>query len=308
MDYMLRATAADGQILAFACISRDTVEEARKRHQCSPVVTAALGRTLTAAAMMGWQMKSETDQMTVRIEGNGPIGMINVDCNNHGEVWGYARNSQVDLPPKPNGKLDVSGAIGIGVLSIIQDLGMKEPYTGQTHLVSGEIAEDLAYYYTASEQLPSAVSLGVLVDTDYSVKMAGGFILHMMPGATDETAARLADKVMAFPPLTEYFQSGHTPEELLEALLGDMNPVFMDRHEVRFQCNCNREKVTRALLSIGEDDLNDLAEDGEDVELRCDCCNELYTFTSEEIKELARLAGKAKAKRTEVSDRSGEER
>ena len=302
MDYMVRATAAGGQIQAFACMTRDTVEVARTRHNTSPVVTAALGRTLTAAAMMGWKMKGDKDQLTIRIEGNGPIERINVDANNRGEVWGFALNPHIELPPNKRGHLDVAGAIGLGVMSIIQDFGFGEPYIGTTHLITSEIAEDLTYYYTASEQIPSAVALGVLVDTDCSVKAAGGFMFHMMPGATDETAARLADKVMAFPPLTSYLAEGHTPEELLQDILGDLDPQIMDSQEICFHCNCNREKVTRALLSIGEDDLRDLADDGEDVELRCDCCNEPYTFTSEELRDLADEAARIRALRASLGE------
>ena len=297
MDYMLRATAAQDQILAFACTTRDTVEEARSRHDTSPVVTAALGRSLTAAAMMGWQMKGDKDQLTLRIEGSGPIAMINVDANRKGEVWGYAKNSQVDLPLNAKGKLDVAGAIGVGVMSIIKDLGLKEPYCGQTHLVTSEIAEDLAYYFTASEQVPSAVALGVLVDRDYSVKCAGGFIFQMMPGASDETAAKLQEKVVAFPSVTEYFSQGHTPEDLLQDLLGDMDLEILDKQEVRFHCNCNRDKVERALISIGEKDLRELAEEGEDVELRCDCCNEPYSFTAAELSALADIAAANQSRR-----------
>ena len=297
MDYMLRATAAQDQILAFACTTRHTVEEARSRHDTSPVVTAALGRSLTAAAMMGWQMKGDKDQLTLRIEGSGPIAMINVDANRKGEVWGYAKNSQVDLPLNARGKLDVAGAIGVGVMSIIKDLGLKEPYCGQTHWVTSEIAEDLAYYFTASEQVPSAVALGVLVDRDYSVKCAGGFIFQMMPGASDETAAKLQEKVVAFPSVTEYFSQGHTPEDLLQDLLGDMDLEILDKQEVRFHCNCNRDKVERALISIGEKDLRELAEEGEDVELRCDCCNEPYSFTSAELSALADIAAANQSRR-----------
>ena len=293
MDYMLRATAANDQILAFACTTKETVEEARRRHDTSPVVTAALGRSLTAAAMMGWQMKGQRDQLTLRIEGSGPIQMVNVDANNRGEVWGYAKNPHVELPLNSKGKLDVAGAVGIGVMSIIKDLGLREPYCGQIHLISSEIAEDLAYYFTASEQVPSAVALGVLVDRDYTVKSAGGFIFQMMPDATDETAARLQDKVTAFPSVTDYYSRGNSPEDLLRDLLGDMDLRIHDKQPVQFYCNCNRDKVVRALISIGESDLLDLADDGESVELRCDACNEPYSFTAQEIRELAKVAAQS---------------
>ena len=286
MDYMLRATAANGQILAFACTTRETVEEARRRHETSPVVTAALGRCMTAAAMMGWQMKGEKDRLTLRVDGNGPIERINVEANPFGEICGSVNNPWVDLPLNAKGKLDVAKAVGIGVMSIIKDIGLREPYCGQTHLITSEIAEDLAYYFTASEQIPSAVSLGVLVDRDYTVKCAGGFIFQMMPGASDEVAEQLQNKVIAFPSVTKYYAEGHTPEELLEELLGDMGLLINEKHEIRFQCNCSRETVTRALISIGENDLRDLAND-EETTLRCSKCNEAYTFTQAEMLELA---------------------
>jgi len=288
MDRMIRATAANDQIRAFAVTTRETVEEARTRHQTSPVITAALGRLLTAAAMMGWTMKSDSDRLTIRIEGSGPVGLINVEADANGHVWGFPRNPQVDLPLTAAGKLDVSGALGLGVLSVIKDLGLKEPYIGQTHLVSGEIAEDLAYYFTASEQVPSAVALGVLVDRDYSVKAAGGFILQMMPGASDEAAEQLQQKVTAFPPVTTYLSEGHTPEEMLQTLLGDMDLEIMEEKDVCFQCDCNREKVKSALMSIGAKELRDIALDSEEtVTLHCNACNEPYEFSKEELLDLA---------------------
>ena len=290
MDYMLRATAANGQIQAFACITRETVETARMNHDTSPVVTAALGRLLSAVAMMGWQMKSEKDQLTLIIRGDGPVERITADADCDGNVWGFALNPHVDLPPKAAGKLDVSGAVGKGTLQVIQSIGMKEPYIGNSELVSGEIAEDLAYYYTVSEQLPSAVSLGVLVDRDCSVKAAGGFIFHMMPGATDETAEKLQDKIMAFPSVTSYLSEEHTPEEMLEALLGDMDLQILDKREVRFHCNCSREKVTNALRSLTREDLLELADEKEDIELYCDCCHKKYIYTTEELTKLAQEA------------------
>lgn len=235
-------------------------------------------------------MKSEKDQLTLIIRGDGPITKITADADCDGNVWGFAENSQVELPPKAAGKLDVAGAVGKGTLQVIQNLGMREPYIGNSELISGEIAEDLAYYYTVSEQLPSAVSLGVLVDTDCSVKAAGGFIFHMMPGATEETAIKLQDKIMAFPSVTTYLSEEHTPEDMLEALLGDMDLQILDKREIRFHCNCSREKVTNALRSLSREDLLELADEKEDVELRCDCCNKKYIYTSEELTKLAQEA------------------
>ena len=236
-DSMVRATAAGGEILAFAACTADLVEEARQRHGMTPVVSAALGRTLTAAAMMGWQMKGEKDLLTIQIEGSGPIGGLVAIADSKGNVKGYANNPQVDLPLNSKGKLDVATAVGIGVMSVIWDIGLKEPYTGQTHLVSSEIAEDLAYYFTASEQVPSAVSLGVLVNRDQTIWTAGGFILQMMPGARDETAQQLQEKVSAFMPVTEYLAAGHTPVELLHELLGEIGVEILETHPVGFQSN-----------------------------------------------------------------------
>ena len=285
-DSMVRATAAGGQILAFAACTADLVEDARKRHGMTPVVSAALGRTMTAAAMMGWQMKGDKDLLTIQIEGSGPIGGLIAIADSKGGVKGYANNPQVELPLNDKGKLDVAAAVGIGVMSVIRDIGLKEPYTGQTHLVSSEIAEDLAYYFTASEQVPSAVSLGVLVNRDESIWTAGGFILQMMPGAKDETAQRLQDKVSEFMPVTEYLAAGHTPEEMLRELLGDFEVDILETQPVRFYCNCTRGRVQKALISIGRRELEQLINEGEPVEMRCHYCNETYEFAVEELKEL----------------------
>ena len=272
-DSMVRATAAEGEILAFAACTADLVEEARQRHGMTPVVSAALGRTMTAAAMMGWQMKGEKDLLTIQIEGSGPIGGLVAIADSKGNVKGYANNPQVDLPLNSKGKLDVATAVGIGVMSVIRDIGLKEPYTGQTHLVT-------------SEQVPSAVSLGVLVNRDQSIWTAGGFILQMMPGAKDETAQQLQDKVSAFMPVTEYLAAGHTPVELMHDLLGEFGVEILETHPVGFQCNCTRERVEKALVSIGRQELSQLIEEGEPVEMRCHYCNEAYQFTIEELKEL----------------------
>ncbi len=285
-DHMIRATAANGQILAFAAITTNTVEEARRRHQTSPVVTAALGRTMTAAAMMGWQLKGEKDTITIQIDGNGPIERLAVVADNQGNLKGFVHHPDVDLPLNAKGKLDVGGAIGLGVMSIITDIGLKEPYIGRTHLVSSEIAEDLAYYFTASEQVPSAVSLGVLVNKDRTVWTAGGFILQMMPGASDETAEKLQEIVSGFMPVTEYFAMGHSPEELLDVLLSDFGYHILEEHPVQFHCDCTRDKVSRVLLSVGKEELQSMIDEGKPVEMSCHYCNEKYTFSVEEMKKL----------------------
>lgn len=296
MDYMVRATACDGFVRAFAINSRETIEEARTRHQTTPVVTAALGRLLTAAAMMGWTMKNDSDHLTLRIDGSGPIEAMNAEADCNGHVWGYPKNAQVDLPLNEKGKLDVAAGVGLGVLSVIKDLGLKEPYVGQTHLVSSEIAEDLAYYFTASEQVPSAVSLGVLVDRDGSVKSAGGFMVQIMPGASEDVIASLEEKVRKFPPVTAYLSENHTPEEMLGELLGEMKPQVLEKQDVCFRCTCTREKVIAALISIGKDDLCDIAENEEEpITLHCNACNEPYTFSKDEILAMAEQAAQRKS-------------
>ena len=285
-DYMIRATAADGQILAFAVVTSEMVEEARRRHHTSPVASAALGRTMTAAAMMGWQLKTNTDTLTIQVDGDGPLERIVAVANNQGEIKGYVHHPEVELPLNAKGKLDVGGAVGLGVMSIIHDIGMKEPYIGRTHLVSSEIAEDLAYYYTASEQIPSAVSLGVLVRKDQSIWTSGGFILQMMPGASDETAEALQEIVTDFMPVTEYLAMGHTPEELLDVLLSDFGYHILEKQEIRFHCDCDRDRVTRALLSVGREELESMIEEGEPIEMSCHYCGEKYIFQIDEIKKL----------------------
>ncbi|MCI8632838.1 MAG: Hsp33 family molecular chaperone HslO [Lachnospiraceae bacterium] len=285
-DYVLRGMAADGQILAFAAVTSEMVEEARKRHGTTPVATAALGRTMTAAAMMACQLKGTKESLTIQIEGSGPIGKIITTADGSGAVRGYVSQPKVELPPKEKGKLDVAAAVGIGVMNIVKDLGLKEPYVGSTHLVSSEIAEDLAYYFTVSEQIPSAVALGVLVNKDESVWTAGGYIFQMMPGASDEIAEKLQEKVTHFPPISKYLAEGHTPEELLQDMLGEFDYHTLDKVETRFQCNCTRERVSAALMSIGEKDLQELIDEGETIEMSCHFCNEKYLFSVEEMQDL----------------------
>lgn len=289
-DYVVRGTAADGQVLAFAATTSHLVDEARRRHKTKPVVTAALGRTMTAAAMMSLQLKGEHEDISIQVKGSGPIGGISAVADGSGNLRGYAEVSDVELPLNAKGKLDVAGAVGIGVMSIVKDLGLKEPYVGSTHLVTSEIAEDLAYYFTASEQVPSAVALGVLVNPDESVWTSGGYILQLLPGASDEVAELLQERCTSFPQLTTYLAEGHSPEEVLQALLEGLNPELMAKVPVRFKCNCDRDRVERALISIGEKDLVSLIEEGEDVEMNCHYCGQSYRFTIEEVKELLQRA------------------
>ena len=287
-DYIIRATAADAYIRAFAATTRDLVEEARSRHNTSPVATAALGRTLTAGAMMGSMMKGDDDLLTIQIKGDGPIGGIVVTANAKAEVKGYVYEPNVLLHANAKGKLDVSGAIGKGSLCVIRDVGLKEPYVGQTDLVSGEIAEDLTYYYAVSEQIPSAVALGVLMNKENTVRRAGGFILQVMPGADDDILAKIEDSLKDLPPVTSLLDEGYTPETILERVLGDFGLVITDKMPTRFACNCSKERVEKALITVGEKDLRSLIAEGKPVELNCHFCNSSYTFTIDELQDLLR--------------------
>ena len=285
-DYIVRATAADGEIRAFAATTRDLVEEARGAHNLSPVATAALGRLLTAAGMMGSMMKGEDDLLTIKIQGDGPIGGLTVTADAKGDVKGYAFNPSVMLPPNAQGKLDVGGALGVGVLSVIQDTGMKEPYVGQTILVSGEIAEDLTYYYATSEQIPTSVALGVLMNKENTVRQAGGFIIQLMPGASEEMISRLESRLAEISSITSLLDAGQSPEEILEHILGEFNLCITDRMDTRFTCSCDKARVEKALISIGKKDLQEMIDDGKPIEVNCHFCNKNYTFEVEELEEL----------------------
>ena len=276
-DYILRATAADGLIRAFA---------ARSLHNTTPVASAALGRLLTAGAMMGTMLKGEKDLVTLQIKGDGPIEGLLVTADSKGRVKGYPFNPNVDIPPKSPVKLDVGGAVGKGYLTVIKDLGLKEPYVGKTELVSGEIAEDLTYYYAKSEQIPTAIALGVLVDTDTSIKAAGGFIIQLMPGATLEVATMLEERITHLKYITELLDRGETPETILDAVLGDMDLEIIDKMPTEFYCDCSRERVEKALISIGEKDLKTILEEDKKAEISCHFCNKVYNFDEADLKKL----------------------
>lgn len=285
-DRIIRATAADSMIRAFVADTRELVNTAYTKHHTSPVVTAALGRLLTAGAIMGITQKSESDLLTIKIDGSGPIGHIMVTADYQGRVKGYSAESIVDIPLKPNGKLDVSGALGVGVLTVIKDMGLKEPYVGTTELVSGEIAEDLTYYYMVSEQVPSSIGLGVLVDTDYSVKYAGGFMIQLMPFATDEVIDKLEANLSKVTSVTNLLGEGKSLEDILGILLEGLDPEVVDEVEPSFYCSCSKERVSRALASLGKDELNSMIEDAQPINVHCDFCNSDYEFTPDELKEL----------------------
>ncbi len=284
-DYIVRATAADGQIRAFAASTKEVVETARKDHNTSPVATAALGRLLTAGAMMGSMMKNDTDMLTLQIRGDGPIGGLTVTADSKANVKGYVLNPDVMLPPK-NGKLDVGGAVGIGLLQVIKDMGLKEPYCGQTILVSSEIAEDLTYYFANSEQVPSSVGLGVLMEKDNTVRRAGGFIIQLMPFAKEEIIEKLEENLKNVTSVTALLDKGHTPEQILEELLGNLGLEITDTMDTKFYCNCSKERVERAVASVGRKEIQDMINEGKDIEVKCHFCNTAYTYTVEDLKKI----------------------
>lgn len=285
-DYIVRATAADASIRAFAVNAKEMVETARKDHNTSPIMTAALGRLLAAGAMMGSMMKGEKDVLTLQIQCSGPAKGLTVTADSKGNVKGFVSNPDVDLPPNAQGKLNVGGALDLGVLSVIKDLGLKKPYVGQCQLQTGEIAEDLTYYFATSEQIPSAVGLGVLVDKDGSVKQAGGFIIQLMPFTDDEVIEKLEKRIGEIDSVTNMLERGLTPEKILEEILGEMGVEVTDTVETQFYCDCSKEKVARALSTISRKDLDDIINDGESIEVKCQFCNKAYNFDIDELKEI----------------------
>ena len=290
-DYIITAVSGNEEIRAFAAVTTQMVEEAHRRHGTYPVATAALGRLLTAGAMMGIMMKGYDDLLTLQIKGEGPIGKITVTADSHGNVKGYADNPFVDLPAKGPGKLDVGAAVGKGELTVIKDLGLKDPYIGTVDLVSGEIAQDLTYYFVTSEQVPSAVGLGVLLKKeDASVDVSGGFIVQLMPGASEETISRLEANVAKISSVTKLLAEGHTPESLLEVVLDGFDIVYTGKSPTQFHCNCDKQRVAKALITIGPKELQSLIDEGKPAELNCHFCNSHYLFSVEELEELLALA------------------
>lgn len=295
-DYMIRATAADDTIRAFAITAGNTVEEARSRHDTAPVVTAALGRMLCAASMMSMMEKDEKGLLTVQVLGDGPIGGITVTASGDGILKGFANETNVEVPHKYKGKLDVGSAVGRGILRVMRERRRDEadiydepndPYIGTVDLVSGEIAEDFTYYFAQSEQTPSAVGLGVLVDKDISVRCAGGFIVSLMPDVSDETISLLEDNIKNIRPVTELLEEGLSPEELLEEILRGMDVCVLERRDVSYRCDCSMERVTSSLLALPASDLNEMIEDNKPVEVRCQFCNERYEFSVDMLKKMA---------------------
>ena len=289
-DYMIRGTAADGQIRFFAAYTRKTVEFARLSHVLSPIATAALGRLLTAGAMMGSMMKSPEDRLTIKIDCAGPIKGLTVTADSEGHVKGYVMNPDVDLPAKTPGKLNVGDALDQGVLSVIRDTGLKVPYVGQTILETGEIAEDLAYYFTTSEQTPSSVALGVLLNETGMVKHAGGFIFQMMPGAKDETAAMLEERLQGLTSVTGALDQGIKIEELVEGLLTGLNPEILERKTVQFRCDCSKEKTYAMIEALPKSEIEAMIAEDHDQEAICRFCGRRYYFTVEDLREILNRA------------------
>lgn len=282
-DYIIRATAAEGQIRAFAATTKEMTEYARAAHNTSPIATAALGRLMTGAVMMGIMMKGEDDLLTLKIDCDGPIGGLTVTADAKGNVKGYVNNPEVMLPPNEKGKLDVGGALGLGVLSVIKDVGMKEPYIGQTILVTGEIAEDLTYYFATSEQTPSGIALGVLMNKENTVRQAGGFIIQLLPGASEEIISSLEQKLENMTPITTLLDAGMTPEMILEEVLGEFGLEVLEKEPTQFHCDCSKERIEKALISVGETELQSMIDDGETIEVNCHFCNKHYPVTVEEL-------------------------
>lgn len=295
-DYIVRATAAGAQIRAFAATTRNLVEKAREAHDTSPVMTAALGRLLTAGAMMGIMLKGEKDLLTLQIRGDGPGRGLTVTADSLGRVKGYPLVPDVILPANSLGKLDVSGAMGPGILSVIKDMGMREPYVGQTPLQTGEIAEDLTYYFATSEQTPSSVGLGVLMERDNTVKQAGGFIIQLMPDTEEEVISRLEKNLSEVSSVTTMLEAGNTPEQILQILLEGLGVEFTDTMETDFVCGCDKSRVERALISIGESELQEMIDEGKEIEVNCQFCNRHYLFSVEELDALRIKAQKARLK------------
>lgn len=285
-DYIVRAMAADRQIRAFAVTSRELVEHAREAHHTSPVATAALGRLLSAGTMMGVMMKGERDVLTLQMKGSGPLGGVTVTADSKGRVKGYVDHPEAMLPPNSQGKLDVGGAIGVGILNVIKDLGLKEPYNGSVELKTGEIGDDLTYYFAVSEQIPSAVGLGVLMNRDNTVRQAGGFMIQLMPFIDEAVVDRLEQKLAEVKSVTAMLDKGYTPEQILEELLGEFGLEITDTVPAEFYCNCDKERVEKALIGVGRAGLNEMVQDGKTIEVNCHFCNAKYEFTVEELKTL----------------------
>lgn len=290
-DYIVNAITSNGAIRVVAADTTELCNRAQEIHKMSATAAAALGRTITAAAIMGSMLKSTEDAITIQLNGGGPIGRVIAVADGKANVKGYVDNPLVDLPLNEKGKLDVGGAVGTdGMLSIIRDHGLKEPYIGQVPLVNGEVAEDLTQYYATSEQLPTAVALGVLVDVDYTIKAAGGFILQVLPGAYDEDIDNVEKTVQSIASVTEMLSNGKKPEDIVEQLLSDYEIEYFDNMETAYKCDCCRERTDRALISIGKEELTKLIEEDGKAEITCHFCDNVFNYTKEELETLLESA------------------
>lgn len=285
-DYLVKALGYNGQVRAYAVSTTETVGEVQSRHCTWPTASAALGRTMTAGLMLGAMLKGD-EKLTIKIEGGGPLGVILVDGNAKGEVRGYVTNPQTHLELNELGKLDVSGAVGSdGLLTVVKDIGMRDYFTGQVPLVSGEIGEDFTYYMAKSEQVPSSVGLGVLVNPDNSIQASGGFMIQMLPGAEDETIAEIEERLKTIVPVSKMIQEGLTPEEILFQILGENHVQILDKMPVQFKCQCSRERICDALVSLGKKEIEEIMETEGQAEAQCHFCNERYHFSKEELEEI----------------------
>ena len=290
-DVIIRGNSIDGAIRVFVAITTDLVNDAQKIHKTYPTATAALGRTLTISAIMGAGLKNDTDSTTIQFKGDGPLGSIVAVCDNQSRVRGYVVNPYADPKRKENGKLDVGGALGKGYLNVIRDLGMKEPYCGQVPIVTGEIAEDMTYYYATSEQIPTAIALGVLVNPDMSVKSSGGFMLQLMPEATEDMAEKLEEIMKHLPPITEMIENGLSAEDILFTITEGFDMIMENKAITpKYECKCSKERMEQALISIGQEELESIISEQGEAELTCQFCDNKYKFNKNELEELLKQA------------------
>jgi len=285
-DYLVKALAYDDQVRAYAVLSTETVGEAQRRHNTWPTASAALGRTLTAGVMMGSMLKGE-EKLTVKVEGDGPLGPILVDANAKGQVRGYVTHPQIHFDLNEHGKLDVRRAVGTnGFLSVVKDVGLRDYFTGQVPIVSGELGEDFTYYFVKSEQVPSSVGVGVFVNPDNTILAAGGFVIQLMPGTDEETITKIEERLKMISPISKLIEQGLSPEEILEEVLGKENVRFLETQPVSFECNCSKERFADAIVSLGQDEITDMIETDGKAEAQCHFCNEKYQYTREELEQL----------------------
>jgi molecular chaperone Hsp33 len=285
-DYLVKALAYEGQVRAYAVKSTETVGEAQRRHDTWPTASAALGRSISAGVMMGAMLKGE-NKLTIKVEGGGPIGAILVDSNAKGEVRGYVSNPHVHFDLNEHGKLDVRRAVGTsGTLSVVKDIGMRDHFSGQVPIVSGELGEDFTYYFVTSEQVPSSVGVGVLVNPDNTILAAGGFILQLMPGTDDETITKIEERLSKIPPISKLIEKGLTPEEVLEEVLGKGEVKVLETMPISFKCQCSKERFSNAIISLGEKEIQEIIDEDQQAEAKCHFCNETYVFSEKELEEL----------------------